>query len=188
MPASKAEGEWAVSVLVAAVWAHCANERGGDGSQRSGSLNVSKEHLNNWTIQTKAAHHLALKASGGATCRGGVTVSSKINNLNSYQTECWRRSSLPCLLTSCFQTQPGFHGSSHLEIKVFGVLVNRAGLSRFSPPLHNIRLSALELLQCVHLIMQKGWIKGDSDPEGGGSCSSSHSFGWEVQPSSLFVF
>lgn len=30
-----------------------SNERGGDGSERSCSLNVSNEHLNNWTIQTK---------------------------------------------------------------------------------------------------------------------------------------
>lgn len=30
-----------------------SDERGGDGSERSRSLNVSKEHLNNWTIQTK---------------------------------------------------------------------------------------------------------------------------------------
>lgn len=37
----------------ASTLAQCSNERGGDGNERSRSLNVSKEHLNNWTIQTK---------------------------------------------------------------------------------------------------------------------------------------
>lgn len=82
-----------------------------------------------------------------------------------------KTASTSCLPVSCFQhslsKSDRFLGSSHSEIKVFPMLVNRLGLSRFSPPLHNIRLLAPEPQQGVHLIMQEGWMGGDSDPGGG---------------------